>query len=161
MCLSWEDGGSSKEQGAGVPLSPHEFKKEHVAPRTLLLPFPMVHLLSCPLLPSELTACGLSFCSKLATSFYSALCNVRADVNTLTHEKYVPRSFHLLAGRVRKITIITRNCTWVNGIASWPQGTESALVLEINRLCLLLFFSFNIFFSGWYLLPQIGGCSGS
>lgn len=139
-------GGSGEEQGAGVPMSPHEFKKEHVAPQTLPLPFPVVPLLSCPLLPAELTACGLSFFSKSATSFYSVLFNVRADVNTLTHEKYVPQSFHVLAGRVRKITIITRNCTWVNGIASWPQGTESTLVLEINRLCLLPLFFFPISF---------------
>ena len=83
-------------------------------------------LLSWPVLPLEHAARGPSSFAKSAASFYSVFFNVRADVNTLTHEKYVPQSFHILAGRVRKIMIITRNCIWVNGVASWPQGTQSA-----------------------------------
>ena len=108
--------------GAALPPSPQRFEKERVAPQA----FPVLHLLSCPVLPSELAARGLSFFAKSAASFYSVFFNVRADVNTLTHEKYAPQSFHVLVGRARKIMIVTRNCTWVNGIASWPQGAKSA-----------------------------------
>lgn len=122
-------GGDREGHSPAVPLSPLGFEKERVASQELPLPFPVLHLLSCPVLPFELTAHGLSFFAKFGASFYLVFFSVRADVNTLTHEKYVPHSFHILVGRVRKIIIITRNCTWVICIASWPQGTESAVHL--------------------------------
>lgn len=71
--------------------------------------------------------------------------HIRADVNTLTHEKYVPQSFYVLVVRVRKIVIITRNCAWVNTLLHGLRGSSLLLVLEI-RFCLLLFVFLVCFF---------------
>lgn len=85
---------------------------------------------------------------------------IRADVNTLTHEKYVPQSFYVLVVRVRKIVIITWNCTWVNTLLHGLRGPSLVLVLEI-RFCLLLlifplfFFFLSFFLPSCYLLPKI------
>lgn len=83
--------------------------------------------------------------------------HIRADVNTLTHEKYVPQSFYVLVVRVRKIVIITRNCTWVDALLHALRGPSLLLVLEI-RFCLLPFFFFlSVFLPSCYLLPKIDG----